>query len=326
MSFARPAVLLLMVLLVLWWRRRLKGKRPSGQYSDVRQLSAVSRKRRWLGELPAALRTLALAAWIIAAAGPELGSSTSETTREGIAIVLAVDVSSSMLAEDFAPHNRLDVAKERSAAFVQGRKDDRIALVTFAGEALTRVPITVDYEVLDQAIRDIRIGELEDGTAIGTAIATSANRLRRAPGASKVIILLTDGVNNRGRIDPMTAASAAAELGIKIYTIGIGTQGEARLPIGRGPEGQLRYEMMPVQIDEDLLRDVSAATGGRYFRATDSEALRRIFEQIDQLEKAPVHVTVYTERDEWYRAPLLIGLGALAMELVIAASLVVRVP
>jgi Ca-activated chloride channel family protein len=326
MSFARPVVLLLLVLLVLWWRRRIKGKRPAGQYSDVRQLSAVSRKRRWLGELPAALRTLALAAWIIAAAGPELGSSTSETTREGIAIVLAVDVSSSMLAEDFAPQNRLDVAKERSAAFVQGRKDDRIALVTFAGEALTRVPITVDYEVLDQAIRDIRIGELEDGTAIGTAIATSANRLRRAPGASKVMILLTDGVNNRGRIDPMTAAAAAAELGIKIYTIGIGTQGEARLPIGRGPEGQLRYEMMPVQIDEDLLRDVSASTGGRYFRATDSEAFRRIFEQIDQLEKAPVHVTVYTERDEWYRVPLLIGLGALAMELVIAASLVVRVP
>src|SRR5262245_61589745 len=326
MSFGRPLVLLLLVLLILWWRRRLTARRPSGEYSDVSQLSAVGKRRRWLGELPAVLRTLALAAWIIAAAGPELGSSTSETTREGIAIVLAVDVSSSMLAEDFAPQNRLDVAKERSAAFVQGRKDDRIALVTFAGEALTRVPITVDYEVLDQAIRDIRIGELEDGTAIGTAIATSANRLRRAPGASKVISLLTDGVNNRGRVDPMTAASAAAELGVKIYTIGIGTQGEARLPIGRSPEGQLRYEMMPVQIDEDLLRDVSATTGGRYFRATDSEALRRIFDQIDQLEKAPVHVTVYTERDEWYRVPLLVGLGALALELIIAASVVVRVP
>jgi Ca-activated chloride channel family protein len=325
-SFARPAVLLLLALLVLWWRRRLSGKRPAGRYSDISQLSAVARARRWVGELPAGLRTVALASWIIAAAGPELGNSTSETTREGIAIVLAVDVSSSMLAEDFAPQNRLDVAKQRSAAFVKGRKDDRIALVTFAGEALTRVPITVDYEVLDQAIRDIRIGELEDGTAIGTGIATSANRLRRATGASKVIILLTDGVNNRGRVDPLTAAAAAAELGIKIYTIGIGTQGEARLPIGRGPEGQLRYEMMPVQIDEDVLRDVSANTGGRYFRATDSEALRRIFEQIDQLEKAPVHVTVYTERDEWYRVPLLVGLGALILELVLAATIVVRVP
>jgi Ca-activated chloride channel family protein len=309
-----------------WWHRRIKGKRPSGRYSDVQQLSGVARARRWLGELPAALRTLALSAWIIAAAGPELGSSTTETTREGIAIVLAVDVSSSMLAEDFAPQNRLDVAKERSAAFVKGRKYDRIALVTFAGEALTRVPITVDYAVLDQAIKDIRIGELEDGTAIGTAIATSANRLRRAPGASKVVILLTDGVNNRGRVDPLTAAAAAAELGIKIYTIGIGTEGEARLPIGRSPEGQLRYEMMPVQIDEELLADVSASTGARYFRATDSEALKRIFEQIDRLEKAPVHVTIYTERDEWYRAPLLVGLGALVLELIVAASVVVRVP
>ena len=135
--------------------------------------------------------------------------SSTETTREGIAIVLAVDVSSSMLAEDFAPSSRLDVAKQRSVAFVRGRKYDRIGLVTFAGEALTRVPITVDYDVLEQAIRDIRIGELEDGTAIGTAIATAANRLRRAPGASKVMVLLTDGVNNRGRIDPRTAAAAA---------------------------------------------------------------------------------------------------------------------
>src|SRR6185503_6674775 len=257
MSFARPLVLLLLALIAWWWRRRIKGKRPAGRYSDVRQLTGVARGRRWLGELPAALRTLALSAWIIAAAGPELGSSTTETTREGIAIVLAVDVSSSMLAEDFAPQNRLDVAKERSAAFVKGRKYDRIALVTFAGEALTRVPITVDYAVLDQAIKDIRIGELEDGTAIGTAIATSANRLRRAPGASKVVILLTDGVNNRGRVDPLTAAAAAAELGIKIYTIGVGTEGDARLPIGRGPEGQMRYEMMPVQIDEGLLSGIA---------------------------------------------------------------------
>jgi Ca-activated chloride channel family protein len=326
MSFARPLVLLLLGLLGWWWHHRLKGKRPAGRYSDTRQLKGVGRRRRWLGELPAALRTLALAGWIIAAAGPELGSSTSETTREGIAIALAVDVSSSMLAEDFAPKNRLDVAKERSIAFLRARKNDRIALVTFAGEALTRVPVTVDYDVLEQAIRDIRIGELEDGTAIGTGIATAANRLRRAPGASKVIVLLTDGVNNRGRVDPVTAAAAASELGIRIYTIGIGTQGEARLPIGRGPEGQLRYEMMPVEIDEDVLRDVSASTGGRYFRATDAEALGRIFEQIDRLEKAPVHVTVYTERDEWYRTPLLIGLGAMVLELIVAASVVIRVP
>lgn len=326
MSFARPLVLALLTLVAVWWWRRIHQRRPAGRYSDVRQLTGVARARRWLGELPAILRTVALAAWIIGAAGPELGSSTTETTHEGIAIVLAVDVSSSMLAEDFVPSSRLDVAKKRSAGFVAGRTYDRIGLVTFAGEALTRVPITADYAVLDQAIRDIRVGELEDGTAIGTAIATAANRLRKAPGASKVVVLLTDGENNRGRVDPRTAAAAAAELGVKIYTIGVGTEGEARLPIGRGPEGQLRYQMMPVRIDEELLHDVAAMTGARYFRATDGEALGRIFQQIDQLEKTPVQVTIYSERDEWYRVPLLVGLGALAFELVLAASLVVRVP
>jgi len=326
MSFARPLILLLLLGVAAWWWWRFRRPRPAGRYSDVRQLAAVAGPRRWVGEMPAWLRTLALSAWIIGAAGPELGDATSETTREGIAIVLAVDVSTSMLAEDFAPASRLDVARERSAAFVRGRKYDRIGLVTFAGEALTRVPITADYAVVEQAIRDMRTGELEDGTAIGTAIATAANRLRRAPGASRVVILLTDGVNNRGRVDPRTAAAAAAELGIRIYAIGVGTEGEARLPIGRGPEGQMRYEMMPVQIDEDLLSDVAESTGGRYFRATDAEALGRIYSQIDRLERAPVQVTVYTERDEWYRAPLLIGLAALALELLVAATFVVRVP
>ncbi len=326
MTFARPVILLLLAAVAGWWWLRFRRRRPAGRYSDVRQLRDGTPGRRWVGEVPAGLRTLAMCAWIVGAAGPELGSSTSESTREGIAIVLAVDVSSSMLAEDFAPSSRLDVAKERSVAFVAGRKYDRIGLVTFAGEALTRVPITVDYPVVEQAIRDIRIGELEDGTAIGTAIATAANRLRRAPGASKVVILMTDGENNRGRVDPRTAAAAAAELGIRIYTIGVGTEGEARLPIGRGPEGQLRYQLMPVQIDEQLLSDVAESTGGRYFRATDAEALGRIYQQIDRLERAPVQVTVYTERDESYRVPLLVGLGALALELLVAATLVVRVP
>ena len=297
MSFARPVVLLLLVLLVLWWRRRLTARRPAGQYSDISQLSGVGKRRRWLAELPAGLRTLALAAWIIAAAGPELGSSTSETTREGIAIVLAVDVSSSMLAEDFAPQNRLDVAKERSAAFVRGRKDDRIALVTFAGEALTRVPITVDYDVLDQAIKDIRIGELEDGTAIGTAIATSANRLRRAPGASKVIILLTDGVNNRGEIQPLDAAKIAQALGVKIYTIGIGSKGTARYPVNDPNYGKV-YVNLQVEIDEASLTKIAEITGGLYYRATDRPSLERIFEDIGRLEKTKVQVKSYTHYDE----------------------------
>jgi Ca-activated chloride channel family protein len=198
--------------------------------------------------------------------------------------------------------------------------------VSFAGEALTKVPITTDYAVLEQAILDLRVGELDDGTAIGTGIAVAANRLRRAEGRSKVIVLLTDGENNRGRVDPRTAAVAAKEFGIRIYTIGVGTQGEARMPIGRGPEGQLRYQMMPVRLDEPQLRDIAQSTGGRYFRAADAAALARIFEQIDQLEKTPVRLTRYRNVEEAYRVPVLVGLAALVAELVVAATIVVRVP
>jgi len=324
--FARPLILLLLLILPLWWWRRRSRPAPVETYSDARQLRAARSRRRWLAGLPAALRTLTLAAWIIAAAGPEYGVSSMDTESEGIAIVLAVDVSSSMLAEDFAPSNRLDVAKEQSVSFISGRGYDRIGLVAFAGEALTRVPITVDYTVLEQAVRGLRVGELEDGTAIGTAIGTAANRLRRAPGASKVVVLLTDGENTRGMLDPRTAAEAAAQFGIRIYTVGVGTEGEAPMPIGRGTQGQLRYQTLPVRIDEELLEDIARLTGGRYFRATDPEALNRIFQQIDRLEKTPVVVTRYTQYNEAFHLPLFVGLGALAFELLLATTIVVRVP
>jgi Ca-activated chloride channel family protein len=267
-----------------------------------------------------------LVCWTLAAAGPYVGPGNTEVTSEGIAIVLAVDISSSMLAEDFAPSNRLDVAKEQSILFIQGRDFDRIGLVLFAAEALTRIPITVDYALLTQAVSQLPVGELEDGTAIGTAIATAANRLRRAPGVSKVVVLMTDGENNRGTVDPRTAAEAAGKLGIKVYTIGVGTDGEARMPIGHAPSGQTRYQTLPVQIDEQLLTDVAGMTGGRYFRATDAEALSRIFRQIDQLEKTPVTVTRYTDFDEWYRPLLVLGLVAVVLELTLSSTVVVRVP
>ncbi len=326
MIFARPLILLLLAVLPLWWWRRRSRPAPAARYSDAQQFRTAPRGRQWLAGAPAALRTLTLATWIVAAAGPEYGISSEDTTSEGIAIVLAVDVSSSMLAEDFAPSNRLDVAKEQSIAFIAAREFDRIGLVAFAGEALTRVPITVDYHVLEQAVRELRVGELEDGTAIGTAIGTAANRLQRAPGASKVIVLLTDGENTRGMLDPRTAAEAAAEFGIRVYTIGVGTEGEAPMPIGRGTQGQLRYQTLPVRIDEVLLQDIANLTGGRYFRATDPEALNRIFQQIDRLEKTPVVVTRYTQYNEAYQLPLVVGLAALALELLIAATVVIRVP
>jgi len=326
MTFARPWLLLLLLALPLWWwwrAQRLK-RVPGAPMSDVRPASGPI-ERLWIARLPVWLRSLCLGAWIVAAAGPRLGSARQELRSEGISIVLAVDISSSMLAEDFSPANRLDVARRTATEFVRARASDRIGLVAFAGQALTQVPITTDYQVLEEAIRQLRVGILEDGTAIGTAIATAANRLRRAPGKSKVVILLTDGENNKGTVDPRTAAQAAAAFGVRIYTIGVGTVGEAPVPTGQGPLG-LRYETMPVKIDEPLLSEVARTTGGRYFRATDAASLSNIFGEINRLEKTPVQHLVYRRYEEAYRWPLAIGLLALALEIVVAATFAVRVP
>jgi Ca-activated chloride channel family protein len=324
MTFARPWLLLLLFLLPLWWWLRRRQDLPAVRYSDV-TLPAAAAARRWWVSLPPALRSVSLAMLVLAAAGLRLGGSSVEIKQEGIAIVIALDISSSMLAEDFAPDNRLEVAKRQAMAFVRGRSADRIGLVVFAGEALTQVPITLDYPVVEQAIKDVRIGMLEDGTAIGSGLATAVNRLRRVPGKSKVILLLTDGVNNKGLIDPRTAAATAAAFGIKVYTVGVGTVGEAPIPTGRGLGG-FRYEMLPVEIDEPLMREIAQVTGGRYYRATNTEALSRIFRQIDALEKTPIQVTRYTRYDEVTRPLLLFGLVAFALELLLSSTLVVRVP
>ncbi len=324
MSVARPWFLLLLLLPLLWWWWRRRQRPPATGYSDLRLINLV-KEADWLARLPLACRLLAFLAWVLAAAGPRLGGAQVEMKKEGIAIVIAVDISSSMLAEDFSPSNRMEVAKQQATSFIKGRSADRIGVVAFAGEALTQVPITVDYPVLEQAVASLRIGMLEDGTAIGTGLATAVNRLREAPGKSKVILLLTDGENNRGTVDPRTAAAAAAALGIRVYTIGVGTEGEAPVPTGRGLSG-FRYEMLPVKIDEPLLRDIAATTGGRYFRAKDSEALARIFQQIDGLEKTPIQVTRYVKYDEIAKPLVLAGLVFLGLELLLSATLVVRTP
>ncbi len=326
MTFARPLLLLLLAALPLWWwwRARRLARMRGAPMSDVRPAAGPT-ERLWVARLPLSLRSLCLGAWIVAAAGPRVGSARAELHSEGISIVLALDMSSSMLAEDFTPYNRLDVAKRTAIDFVRARTSDRIGLVAFAAQALTQVPITTDYPVLEEAIRQLRIGILEDGTAIGTGIATAANRLRRAPGRSKVVVLLTDGENNRGTVDPRTAAQAAGTFGIRIYTIGVGTEGEAPVPTGQGPLG-LRYQTMPVKIDEQLLADVARTTGGRYFRATDAASLANIFSEINRLEKTPVHQLVYRRYEEAYRWPLGLGLLAFALELVVAATFAVRVP
>ena len=323
MTFARPLLLLLLVLLPLWYLRRRRTS-ETVRFSDV-SLAAAAAKAPWWSRLPPILRAIALAAFIIGAAGPRSGGDDVEIKQEGISIAIALDISSSMLAEDFAPSNRLQVAKQQAVGFIRGRRADRIGLVAFAGEALTQVPLTLDYPVIEQAVMSLAIGSLEDGTAIGSGLAVAVNRLRKSPDKSKVVLLLTDGENNKGLIDPRTAARTAAAYGIKVYTIGVGTIGEAPIPTGRGVGG-FRYEMLPVRIDEPLMREIAQNTGGRYFRATDTEALSRIFGQIDQLEKTPIQVMRYARFDEATRPLALIGLLALGLELLLGATLVVRLP
>lgn len=324
MSFSRPLFLLLLVIPFLWLWRRRRRPAPAAGFSDV-SLLAQAVRGAWVIRLPAALRFLGLVALAIGIAGPRTGGDRIETKQEGIAIAIALDVSSSMAAEDFAPSDRLEVAKQDALGFIRGRTSDRIGLIAFAGEAVTLVPVTTDYPVIERAVSDIRLGILEDGTAIGSGLATAVNRLRRAPDRSKVVVLLTDGVNNRGTVDPRTAAQAAAALGIKVYTIGVGSEGQAPVPTGQGPGGA-RYEVLPVQLDEPLLHEIAEVTGGRYFRAKDADALAQIFVQIDRLEKTPIKVTRYIRYDELTRPFVLVALGALALELLLAATVAVRVP
>ncbi len=321
--FARPELLLLLAALPAIWWRRFKRSGNAVPFSDLSGMVRVSRTRRWVAELPAGLRSLAVAGCVVAAAGPQREVVSVEASPEGIDIVLVMDVSSSMLAEDFAPSNRLDVAKEQAITFARGRPHDRIGLVSFAGQAITRVPLTLDHAVVERAVRELKVGELEDGTAIGMGLATAVNRLRLARGVSKVAVLLTDGENNRGMVDPRTAAQLAARFGVRVYTIGVGTQGQAPVPISRDP---VRYETMPVRLDETLLRDMASVTGGRYFRATDRAALRQIFQQIDLLEKTPGEASRYLRVEEEYRPFLIVALSALLLELICSATIAVRVP
>ena len=318
LEFGSPWVLALLLLLPIWWMWRRRRRPAAIVFSRVSVLARGPRAGRGIARSLVWLRNAALLGLIVAAARPRSAGRAEQSTSEGINIVIAFDISSSMLAEDFQPQNRLEVARERVKQFIALRNSDRIGIVAFSGEALTQVPLTTDYPVVQAAMDNLQPGQLEDGTAIGTAIATAANRLRDAPGASRVMVLMTDGVNNRGSIDPRTAAQAAATFGIKIYAIGVGTVGMAPVPVGRGVFG-LRYENRPVEIDDALLTEVARMTGGRYFRATSGEALQRITQEIDRLERTPVRTRIYTRYSELYRWPLGIALLALALELAIAA-------
>lgn len=315
-TFAAPWALLLLLPLLAWalWRRRRRP--PALVHARAGLLAEGPRRGRWTARALVTLRVLALAGIVVAMARPRTGARTETLRGDGISIVIAMDISSSMLAEDFQPDNRLAVAKETAKEFIAGRDADQVGIVAFAGEALTQVPLTLDYPVLLAAIDNLQPGQLEDGTAIGTALVTATNRLRDANGRSRVVILLTDGENNRGAIDPRTAAQAAAATGVRVHTVGIGSEGVAPVPVGRGVFG-LRYENRPVRIDEPLLEDIARATGGRYQRARDAEALRRTYQQIDALERAPMREARIVRYRDWYVWPVGIALAALMLELVL---------
>lgn len=322
--FARPWLLVLL-LAIPWWLWRRRRQQPVTAVVSETAPFAEATRGRWRLRLPPTLRSGSLAMLILAAAGPFRPGDRTVVETDGVAIVIAIDVSSSMLAEDFAPSNRIEVAKQQAIAFVRARRDDRIGLVTFAGEALTQVPVTLDYATLIHSIEQLHVGILGDGTAIGSGLATAVARLRKVPGKSKVVLLLTDGVNNQGLVDPRTAAQAAEAFGVRVYTVGVGTEGEARIPTGISSSGY-RYATVQVQIDEELLTDIATRTGGKYFRAKDSQALARIFQQIDRLERTPVNMVRYTQADERTTPFLALGLILLAVELFVSGSMVVRVP
>lgn len=282
--------------------------RPSLLFTRLTRLP-VSRRTKLALNLKW-VRIALLALLCLALSRPQLVESYDEITSEGIDIVLAIDVSGSMAAEDFQPKNRLQVAKEVVAKFIAGRKGDRIGLVVFAGVSLTKCPTTTDYSVLLSLLESVELGQLEDGTAIGNALANSANRLRNSKVKSKVIILLTDGVNNRGEIAPLDAADVAKRLRIKVYAVGAGTHGMAPYPIV-DENGMKRLVPVEVEIDEELMRTIAARTGGKYFRATDAASLESIYEEIDRLEKSRIESRQYKSYTELF--PPLVWLALLAL-------------
>ncbi len=280
--------------------------------------------RYWLRHAPFVLRCAAYALLAVALARPQDVDEQRRSSAEGIDIMLSIDVSGSMLARDFKP-DRITAAKEVAGKFIADRYGDRLGLVVFAGEAFTQSPLTTDQSTLQTMLARIRSGIIEDGTAIGNGLATAINRLRESDAKSKVIILLTDGVNNRGEIAPLMAADIAADMGIKVYTIGVGTRGKAPYPVV-DMFGNMSFQPMDVEIDENTLEGIAERTGGRYFRATDNDKLQSIYDEINQLEKSKVEVTDYTVYHERFLALLLAALGVLLLEFLFTNIILKRIP
>lgn len=318
--FKNPEFLWLLILLpvVAFMLYKFKFVRLNNfKFSNLESFDSKTLKSK-LYPIINVFRIITLLLVIVALARPqEISNSTRTKTSSGIDIVIAVDISSSMLAQDLKP-NRLEALKTVASQFINDRTNDRIGLVIYAGESYTKTPVTSDKDVVIKSLSDITFdGVIEDGTAIGMGLATSVNRLKESKAKSKVIILLTDGVNNSGFIDPSTAADLAANFEIKTYTIGLGTNGNARAPVALNPNGSFRFGMTKVEIDEELLKNVANKTGGLYFRATDNKKLEEIYNEINKLEKTEVEEIKYSDSEEKYRLLIIAAIGLIFVELIL---------
>jgi Ca-activated chloride channel family protein len=318
--FEDPLYFLLFLLpagIILW--KIFRGRRQEAHIllshiSGLENLPTGFRvSTRWI---PLALRILGLSVLIVAMARPKGFIGSREVKAEGIDIMLAIDISTSMMAKDLKA-NRLDAAKKTAADFIKNRPDDRIGLVIFSGESFTQCPLTTDHTVLLELLDQLKPGMLEDGTAIGDGLSTAVARLKNSDAKSKVVILLTDGVNNKGVIYPLTAGELAKTFGIRVYTIGVGTTGKAESPVAIYPNGVYAYDMVEVKIDEPTLKQIAEMTGGRYFRATDNAKLDHIYKEIDELEKSIVKVIEYRKEPDLYFPFLLAGLLIIGLELIL---------
>jgi Ca-activated chloride channel family protein len=328
MIFAHPHylyLLLLLIPLIVWYIWKLRTKQASLQVSSMQAFDGgkTITVKVLLRHFPFVLRIMALALIIVILARPQSTNSWENRNTEGIDIMLSIDISGSMLAQDLKP-NRLEAAKNVAASFINGRPNDNIGLVVFSGESFTQCPLTTDHAVLLNLFKDIQSGMIKDGTAIGLGIANAVSRIKDSKAISKVIILLTDGSNNVYDIAPVTAAEIAKTFGIRIYTIGVGTRGEAPYPVPTPYGVQIRP--MPVDIDEPALKQVSSITGGQYFRATDNSSLKAIYEEIDKMEKTKINVQQYSKRQEEYMPVAIAVFLLLALELLLRNTLLRNIP
>lgn len=328
MVFANPTYLYLLLLLIPmigWYVYKLSKNQASLQVSSTEVFDApgASTWKVWLRHVPFVLRMAAIAVLIVILARPQSTNSWQNSSTEGIDIMLAMDISGSMRAQDLKP-DRLEASKDVAASFINGRPNDNIGLVVFAAESFTQCPLTTDHTVLLNLFKDVQPGIIQDGTAIGLGLANAVSRIKDSQAKSKVIILLTDGVNNQGEIAPVTAAEIAKTFGVRVYTIGVGTQGKAPYPWQTA--FGVKYVDVDVEIDEPTLKQIAATTGGQYFRATDNASLKEIYSEIDKMEKTKISVQEYSKKQEEYKNWALLLFSLLLVEILLRNTLLRNIP